>query len=147
MKKCRQCGTLLDEHVDTCTTCGINKPFEKEKMKTEYDLTVMFDAIGSDVSLYRVKKRKTLLILSWTLGFVGAPLFYLGFKKRGFISLLSYLVVFLIPALILYFTNIVSPLLAFLLPALILILLFNTISGIIFLLNPSYKDNNGEYLR
>ena len=31
MKKCRQCGTLLDESVNTCTMCGIDNPFEKEK--------------------------------------------------------------------------------------------------------------------
>ena len=147
MKKCRQCGTLLDENVNTCTMCGIDNPFEKEKKKTAYDLTVMFDAMGSDVSLYRVKSRKTLVLLAWLLGFCGAPLFYTGYVKKGFLSILAFLIVALIPFLVLFLSNILS-----LVPSLLIglgssILVLNIISGVLFTRNLSFKDHNGEYLR
>ncbi len=147
MKKCRQCGTLLDEHESTCTVCGINNPFEIEKKKTEYDLTVMFNAMGSDVNLYRVKKRKTLLLLAWLLGFVGAPLIYTGYVKKGLISILLFLLISSISFIILYFCNVLNFAFSLSLGIVLSIVLLNVISGIIFTKNVSFKDCNGEYLR
>lgn len=147
MKKCRQCGTLLDEHEDTCTVCGIDHPFEKEKKKTEYDLTVMFNAMGSDVNLYRVKKRKTFLLLAWLLGFLGAPLFYTGYLKKGLISILLFLLISGISFLLLFLGKIFNLPLCLLISFGGTIVLLDIISGIIFSKNTSFKDCNGEYLR
>ncbi len=147
MKRCKQCGTLLDEHEDTCTVCGIDHPFEKEKKKTEYDLTVMFNAMGSDVNLYRVKKRKTLLILAWLLGFAGAPLMYTGYIKKGLFAVLLFVIISVLSFLVLYFGKIMSLISSICLCIGGSVILLNVISGIIFLKNTSFKDCNGEYLR
>ena len=150
MKKCKRCGTLLDENVTTCPTCGKEKPFEDEKKKTEYDLTLAFDPMAQGSSLYRIKSRKKMLVLAFIFAFLGAPYFYMERKKEGWISLFVFLTLSALGAGVFSILGGKQGGYAWwmtLLPIIAVLLLENLIIGFYLLAHPSYKDGRGEYLR
>lgn len=145
MKKCKRCGTLLDENATVCTVCGIDHPCVDEPKKTEYDLTLAFDPMEQNTNLYRLKSRKKLLVFAWLFGFLGVPYFYMGYGKKGLFTLFLSLLWMGVPFLGL-FLGLKSVLYGAI--ALVAILLIINIGfGIFFLTHPSYKDVRGEYLR
>lgn len=146
MKKCLRCGSLLPDDATVCTTCNLENPFDIEKKKTAYDLTMAFDPMADSQDLYRVKSRKKLLVYAWLLGFTGFPYIYLGYKKKALISLIVSLL--FIIALTVISSLLISPsALVIVLCALASIVLCNSFYGIFFLSHSSLKDSFGEYLR
>lgn len=145
MKKCKRCGTLLDENATVCTVCGIDHPCKDEPKKTEYDLTLAFDPMEQNTDLYRLKSRKKLLVFAWLLGFLGVPYFYMGYEKKGLLTLIisvlcmggAFLGLFLGLNSILYGAIALG----------VILLIINIGFGVFFVRHASYKDVHGEYLR
>ncbi len=146
MKKCRRCGSLLPDDATFCTVCNMANPFDVEKKKTAYDLTMAINPLEKNAALYRVKSRKKLLLYAWLLGFTGVPFKYLGFAKKALISL--GISVLLVIALVLLCYFLISKNFVFcLLSALAALVIVNVVLGIYFTTHPSLKDSFGEYLR
>lgn len=145
MPECRNCHREISKFDnDVCPYCGTPHPID-ENYKTK-DMTSFVDPVTGDYKLYKSKSKKTASILAFSCGYTGAPLFYLGFRKKGILALAIFLVFYIALALPLFFF--VKPLSfwSFLIP-LFLAYLVNVPFGVRYLKNDSLKDVNGEFLR
>jgi len=144
MPKCRNCGSQLSKFdKDICPICGTKEPLKGVTSDTlEVTSEISLDA---DVA-FRVCLKRTMFIFFVTLGVFGAGFFYLKKIKTGIIWLICHLFVIAIAILSLYnFANL-SLQLSIILPICVGYLL-NILIGIVFCLNPSLKDGEGEYVR
>ena len=145
MPVCRHCGSRITKFdKDRCPVCGEINPLEGVNSDT-IEITSEIDLSNSEFMNFKPKKRLTLLVLALTCGWTSAHLFYLGYKKAGFIWLGINLAVFAILFSIFFF-GISSLLLGILIPILT-IYLMNAIFGVFLFKNPNLKDSNENLLR
>ncbi len=144
MPSCKYCHRNISKFdSDICPYCGERDPIDSS-YKTK-DVTQFVDPYSGEYELYRSKSKKTMLIFMFTLGFSGAPYFYIGKKKEGFISLLVSLLFIASLGSLLFFTCLNNAL-AFLIP-LFALYLFYAVLGLVKKNSDSLKDSNGEFLR
>ena len=146
MPFCRNCQSRISRFdKDLCPVCGVAHPLEGAESDT-VEITTSIDTNENDASLRRRKSKKTLLILSCLLGFLGVGFFYLKYIRIALIWLFSNLVFIGGIFSIFYFAVHTSIGLAILIP-LFTVYLFNIVTGIFLFFKPNFKDQEGVYLR
>ena len=146
MPKCRNCGARLSKlDKDICPVCGFKNPLEGVNSET-IEITSQLTIDSEEFETYKPCTKATALAFFMTLGFTGAPFFYLNYFHF---------------AIIWAFINIgvliggVGSLLAFLSPVgilwgyLIMLLacyVLNILAGVVVYLRPNMKDGRGEFL-
>jgi hypothetical protein len=83
MLTCKKCGTPLEKQLPECPICHEPNPAGAPVNMAGQDFTETYDPVASDFELIRQKSRKIAALLAFIVGFTGAPLFYLGYKKTG----------------------------------------------------------------
>ena len=146
MPKCRNCGARLSKlDKDICPVCGFKNPLEGVNSET-IEITSQLTIDSEEFETYKPCTKAAALAFFMTLGFTGAPLFYLNYFHL---------------AIIWAFVNIgiliggVGSLLAFLSPVgilwgyLIMLLacyVLNILAGVVVYFKPNMKDGRGEFL-
>ncbi len=144
MPTCKNCHRNISKFdSDICPFCGEKNPIESS-YKTK-DVTQFVDPLSGEYELYKSKGKKTMIVLMMTLGLFGAPYFYIGKLKAGFISLLVSMSLIGGIGSLLFFTCLNNAL-AYLIPFFALYL-FYIVLGLIISKSDSLKDSNGEFLR
>ena len=143
MPNCKNCGSRITKFdKDRCPICGQINPIDTSSEQT-IDITGVIGN-SAELNLKKVKTRKKLILLSYTIGFSGAPLFYIGFKKIGFIWLAINVVLMLVPAVII---AIFQPFWLALIIALAVLVFLNAFIGTYFLIRHDFKDAHGELIK
>lgn len=90
MRRCKKCGTMLNDDARDCSVCG-----EVSKGQDNFsDVTTTLSPNNADDNIGMLFKRKrTLILLSIFLGFLGASWFYLGKKIHGLITVVGALLI------------------------------------------------------
>ena len=145
MPNCRNCGARLSKFdTDLCPVCGIKNPLEGISSET-VEITSQIDLSDMKEGQRVVRRRKTLTLLFYTLGFTGAPFFYIKKAILGLIWLFSNLVV--IGGLFALFYAVIKahPAVAIAVP-IIIAYVINIIVGVIYNFLPNIKDGEGEFI-
>ena len=145
MPNCRNCGARLTKFdKDICPVCGIKDPLQGVSSET-VEITSQIDISEMKEGQKVVRRRKTLLLLFLTLGFTGAPFFYMKKMVFGLISLLANLLVMGGLFAILYLAAHAHIAVAIIVPVLVSYFI-NAIIGVIFNYVPDLKDGEGEFI-
>ena len=146
MPECKYCHARLNRLTDQdrCPVCGTEHPLQgvisnTEEVTSQVDLNKFIE--GQKI----VRRRKTLLILFLTVGFTGAPFFYLKKKTNGILWLLLNLVILGGLFALLFFLLHLHLALAIVLPILVVYSISGVI-GAIFNFLPDLKDGEGEFV-
>ncbi len=138
MYTCKQCGTPLEKQLSECPICHTKNPAGEPESMVGKDLTETYDPVAPEFQLIRQKSRKLAAILAFGIGFLGIPLFYLGYKRIG----LWWLFIAIVVVAIAILAGI--PALFYLLGGL---LIAQIGLGLVILTNSNLKDGRGELLR
>ena len=143
MPVCRHCGSRISKlDKDRCPICGEINPLEGVNSDT-VEVTSVLD-ISPDYG-YKPKKRKTFLLLSCLIGFLGIQFFYLKYKRAGLIWLAANLVI-LAGGFSAFYFGVHSLLLGILIPLLV-VYAANITFGLVIFFKPSFKDADSNLLR
>ncbi len=149
MPKCKYCGeniTKFDKEI--CPFCGEKNPIDTEKEET-CDVTQTLNTVNINTKeKINIKEHKKIVnfILCLLLGLFGADSFYLGYKKEGFIRILSTLLIYGGCFSLFYFIVFTNNLVLSLTIPLAIIYFIYIVLSIIILIKRS-KDHNGVFLR
>ena len=144
MAQCKYCHasiTRIDKEV--CPFCGGKRPLDGTDTSTQ-DVTKIVDQLENAVEI-KHKKRWIAVTLSILFGFLGAPNFYLGKTKKGFLTLIISLSFIAAVGLVLFFVVGMKNALAFLIPYFV-IEVYSLICAFVYLTNHSIQDSHGEFL-
>lgn len=148
MPYCRNCGARITKfEKDICPVCGTRDPLDGATSDT-VEITSQININEKDVrKQYKMHFRLNTFIFFIFLGWTGAGYFYLNFKKRGLIWLISNLVV-LAGLICLFAFVLLSPdnWLSYMAPVSV-VYLVNIGVGIYYLVKNNTKDGNGEFIR
>ena len=145
MPVCRHCGSRISKlDKDRCPICGELNPLEGVSSDT-VEVTSVVDITSDDVYGFKPKKRRTFILLSCLIGWLGTQFFYLKYLRAGFIWLLVNLVI-LGGGFSAFFFGVHSLLLAILIPLLV-VYAANITFGFVIYLKPSFKDADNNLLR
>ena len=145
MPNCRNCGARLSKFdKDICPVCGTKNPLEGVTSET-IEITSQIDLNGFNEGQKVVRRKKTLLILFLSCGFLGIPFFYLKRQKFGFIWLAINLVIYFAAFSLFLFLLKFHPVFAIIIPF-ILLYLINTVTGFIYNYQNDLKDGEGEFV-
>ena len=146
MPKCKYCGSRITRFdKDICPICGEKEPLMGVSSET-VEITSNFDLNEVEMKNFKPTTRLKTLLLFITIGWTGAPMFYLNYVPQAFIWL---------------FLNVglaggVGSILAFMTPLGILygyivaaigIYVINILVGILVYFKHNLKDGRGEFLR
>lgn len=133
-KTCRKCGTAFSDDLNTCPVCKTALiPFDPNANE---NVTASYAALKNQLELVSLKSRRVSSLLFLFFGFLGIGWFYLGFKNRGLIHVLSFIFVSVLFFLIEWLY------LSFLFFGILQMILF-----MFYLFNPDAKDGRGELLK
>ncbi len=145
MPICRHCGSRISKlDKDRCPICGEINPLEGVNSDT-VEVTSVLDISPDDYSDYKPRTRKTFLLLSILIGWLGTQFFYLKYKRAGLIWLLANLAI-LGGGFAAFFFGVHSLLLAILIPLLV-VYAANVSFGLVIFFKPNFKDANSNLLR
>ena len=145
MPICRHCGSRIEKfNKDRCPICGEINPLEGSSSDT-VEVTGVIDISPNDYADFKPKTRKTFLLLSCLIGWLGAQFFYLKYKRAGFIWLAISLAI-LGGGFCAFFFGVHSLLLAILIPLLV-VYTANIAFGLVIFKKPSFKDADSNLLR
>ena len=145
MPVCRHCGSRISKlDKDRCPVCGELNPLEGVNSDT-VEVTSVLDISSSDELAFKPKTKKTFLLLSCLIGWLGAQFFYLKYQRAGLIWLAVNLVI-LAGGFCAFFFGVKSLLLALLIPLLV-VYAANVAFGLVLFKKPSFKDGDGNLLR
>lgn len=99
MFTCKKCGTPLEKQLPECPICHEVNPAGEPPSMAGQDFTETYNPVGSDLELIRQKSRKVAALLAFFIGFTGAPLFYLGYKRIALWWLVTALILTSVAAL------------------------------------------------
>ena len=144
MAKCKYCHeniSRLDKEI--CPFCGGKRPLDGTDTTTQ-DVTKIINQIDGCEKI-KHKKRIIAALLSILFGFLGAPLFYLGKNKKGFLKALI-CIIFIggVGSFFLAFTTL-NPFVCYLIPFCI-VELYSLFKAYTYLTNRSIQDSSGEFL-
>ena len=145
MPVCRHCGSRITKFdKDRCPICGELNPLDGVNSDT-VEITSNINITPDDFIDYKPKTKKTFLLLSCLIGWLGTQFFYLKYKRAGFIWLGVNLFVFLAGFLPL-FLGAKNLVLAIVIPVL-LMYIANIVLGLVIFFKPSFKDGNSNLLK
>ena len=145
MPVCRHCGSRISKlDKDRCPVCGEINPLEGVNSDT-IEVTSVLDISSSDELAFKPKTKKTFLLLSCLIGWLGLQFFYLKYRRAGLIWLAINLVI-LAGGFCAFFFGVHNLLLAILIPLLVLYAA-NIAFGLVIFKKPSFKDGDGNLLR
>lgn len=145
MPVCRHCGSRIEKfNKDRCPICGEINPLEGSSSDT-VEVTGVIDISPNDYADFKPKTRKTFLLLSCLIGWLGVQFFYLKYKRAGFIWLAINLAI-LGGGFCAFFFGVHSLLLAILIPLLV-VYTANIAFGLVIFKKPSFKDADSNLLR
>ena len=146
MPYCKNCHARLNRLTDKdrCPVCGTVHPLEGVGSETD-EVTSQVDLNNFTEGQKIVRRRKTLLILFLTVGFTGAPFFYLKKKTNGILWLLLNLVILGGLFALFYFLLQLHLALTIILPILVVYSISGVI-GAIYNFLPDLKDGEGEFV-
>ncbi len=144
MPICKNCGSRITKFdKDRCPICGEVNPFDTQDDQTQ-DITGVIGKLGSDLNLSKLRKRKTMIALAFTLGFTGAPLFYIGYVKNALVWVIINIV---LACAAVFIPMINQPLwVGFVIMGGALIL-SNLILGTLLSIKHNFKDSYGELIK
>ena len=146
MPFCRNCQSRISRFdKDLCPVCGVSHPLEGAESDT-VEITTSIDTNPNDATLRKRKSKKTLLILSCLVGFLGVGFFYLKYIKIAIIWLLCNLI-FIGGLFSIFYFAVKSPVGISVVIPLFIAYLFNIVTGIFLFFKPNFKDQEGVYLR
>ena len=144
MAQCKYCHasiTRIDKEV--CPFCGGKRPLDGTDTSTQ-DVTKIVDQLENAVEI-KHKKRWIAVLLSLLFGFLGAPHFYLGKTKKGFLTIAICCGFICAIGMILLFIAKLPALWAFLIPY-FATEIYSIICAFVYLTNHSIQDSHGEFL-
>lgn len=145
MPNCRNCGARLTKFdSDLCPVCGIKNPLQGIDSET-VEVTSQIDLSQMKEGQKVVRRRKSMIILFFALGFTGAPFFYIKKAVMGLIWLIANLVVLGGLFALFYFAIKVHIALAIIIPF-VVVYGINAIVGSIYNFLPDLKDGEGEFI-
>ena len=145
MPVCRHCGSRISKlDKDRCPVCGEINPLEGVNSDT-IEVTSVLDISSSDELAFKPKTKKTFLLLSCLIGWLGLQFFYLKYRRAGLIWLAINLAI-LAGGFCAFFFGVHNLLLAILIPLLVLYAA-NIAFGLVIFKKPSFKDGDGNLLR
>ncbi|MGM9813816.1 MAG: hypothetical protein ACI32C_02810 [Candidatus Enteromonas sp.] len=143
MPKCKNClREIAKTDYDVCPYCGTKDPIPADYQTM--DVTSLVSKMSPE-ELPHAKSLKVFRLLALTLGFFGAPWFYIKKQKAGWISLVVSLLSFAVFGLLLYcfaWNN-----------AYIFLIVFGSVwllqamFCLVYSFRSNLKDGNGEFLR
>ena len=145
MPRCKYCNREISKFDnDICPHCGGKHPIEEGY--ATMDVTTAF-AKKEQIELYKSKSKSKYRNLCFGLGLFGVHNFYLGFKKKGLINLISTLLIIgTIGTLLFLFALKSLPFVAYLIP-IIALYIFYLIDGLLINGKNDLKDSEGVFLR
>ena len=144
MAQCKYCHnriTRIDKEV--CPFCGGKRPLDGTDTSTQ-DVTKIVDQLENAVEI-KHKKRAIAALLAVLFGFLGAPHFYLGKLKKGFLTLAICLGLIGGVGLILFFAAKWHSAFAFLIPYFV-VEAYSLFTAYIYLTRHNIQDSHGEFL-
>ena len=145
MPNCRNCGARLSKFdSDLCPVCGIKNPLQGVSSETvEVTSQIELSELAQERKV--IRRRKTMLILFFTLGFTGAAFFYVKRILIGAIYCIANLAIIggLFPLL---YLAIKAPLPVAIIVPVLLVYLISAIVGLIMYYMPNIKDGEGEFV-
>lgn len=144
MPNCKNCHSRISKFdKDFCPVCGVEHPLDGVTSDT-VDITSEI-SLSDELKDVRIKKKLVCVLLSFFLGFLGVPFFYLNYKKVGLIVGGSSLGLFGLLLLVIILVS-HSWLWAILAPSLVM-LVINIVFGLYFILRQNLKTYNGELVK
>lgn len=145
MPNCRNCGARLSKFdADLCPVCGIKNPLQGIDSET-VEVTSQIDLNDMKEGQKVVRRRKSMILLFFTLGFTGAPFFYIKKALLGLVWLLCNLAVIAGLFCLFYFAIHAHIALAIVIPV-VVVYAINAIVGAIYNFLPDLKDGEGEFI-
>ena len=145
MPNCRNCGARLSKFdTDLCPVCGIKNPLQGISSET-VEVTSQIDLSQMKEGQQVVRRRKTLTLFFYTLGFTGAPFFYIKRSLIGLIWLISNLLVIGGLFALLYFAFKTHIAVSIVVPLLVAYVV-NAIVGVVYNFLPNINDGEGEFI-
>ena len=144
MAQCKYCHasiTRIDKEV--CPFCGGKRPLDGTDTSTQ-DVTKIIDQLENAVEI-KHKKRIIAALLAVFFGFLGAPHFYLGKTKKGFLMMSIFLGFISSVGLLLFFVANMRNAWAILIPYFVTEV-YSLVTAYIYLTNRSIQDSHGEFL-
>lgn len=145
MPVCRHCGSRISKlDKDRCPVCGELNPLEGVNSDT-IEVTSVIDIPSEGYMSFKPKKKKTFLLLSCLIGWLGVQFFYLKYKRAGLIWLLANLAI-IAGGFCAFFFGVHNLLLAILIPLLV-VYAANIAFGLVIFTKPTFKDADSNLLR
>ena len=144
MAQCKYCHasiTRIDKEV--CPFCGGKRPLDGTDTSTQ-DVTKIVDQLENAVEI-KHKKKIVAALLAVLFGFLGAPHFYLGKNKKGFLTACICLALIGGVGLILFFAVKWHSVFAFLIPYFV-VEAYSLITAFMYLTSHNIQDSHGEFL-
>ena len=144
MAQCKYCHaniTRIDKEV--CPFCGGKRPLDGTDTSTQ-DVTKIVDQLENPVEINH-KKRIIAVVLAILFGFLGAPHFYLGKAKKGFLTAAICLGFISSVGLLLFFVANMKNVWAILIPYFVTEV-YSLVTAYVYLTNHSIQDSHGEFL-
>ncbi len=142
MPYCRECHSRINKYdTDVCPYCGCLHPLEGVDSET-VDITSQIRLNSPEYANYKPKTRAMAFMWSATLGFIGAPLFYLGYRVSALIHCLVCLGIILGAGIPLGINQ------DWIYPVIIVVsvIVINILFGLYYLFKSDLKDKNGEFI-
>lgn len=144
MAKCKYCHEVISRlDKEVCPFCGGIKPLEGTDTSTQ-DVTKVINQLDHPVEI-KHKKRLIAALLAFLFGFAGAPHFYLGKVKKGFLTAAICISFIAIVGVVLFFAVGWKSPLAFLIPY-FAVELYSIFTGYVYLTKHNIQDSDGEFL-
>lgn len=145
MPNCRNCGARLSKFdSDLCPVCGVKNPLQGIDSET-VEVTSQIDLSGMKEGQRVVRRRKTMTLLFFLLGFSGAPFFYIKKTVMGLIWLVCNLVILAGLFSLFYFAIHAHIAVAIIVPV-VVVYAISAIVGSIYNFLPDLKDGEGEFI-
>ena len=147
MPYCKNCGARITKfEKDICPVCGQKKPLEGASSDT-VEITTELNVHSKEArEVYKVHFRSVTFALFSLIGFTGAGLFYLRFRKYGFIWLATNLALLGIFIVLFGFTISFTSWIPYV-ASIAAIYILNIACGLFFIFKKDIKDGNGEFIR
>ena len=144
MAKCKYCHEVISRlDKEVCPFCGGIKPLEGTDTSTQ-DVTKVINQLEHPVEI-KHKKRLVAALFAFLFGFIGAPQFYLGKAKKGFLTAAICLSFICVVGVVLFFIIGWKSPLAFLAPY-FAVELYSICFAYILLTRHNIQDSDGEFL-
>ncbi|MGA0097462.1 MAG: hypothetical protein ACO3H6_02670 [Bacilli bacterium] len=135
-KTCRKCGTAFTDDLSICPVC--KTAILSVQPEAQSHVTASYAALRDQLELVTLKSRVLTFFLFLIPGFLGLGWFYLGFKRRGWIHLITAIAILSLSWFVLRDQVFLLSLGLF---------LVQVVMALFYVFNPDAKDARGELLK